>query len=78
MVGNKISSKYTDDHCRVNYSAHKVCDVCATINQKKNEFCIKCGYDKFTPMSKTEAILLSIHPSDRDYLDKIAILKLER
>lgn len=61
-----IGHKYSDDHGNVNYAVHKVCDRCATIVHNKYELCIKCGYDKFTPMSKSEAILLAILPELRD------------
>lgn len=67
MPNNRISRKYTDEHCNVDYKVHKVCDRCATIVHNKYEFCILCGYDKFTPMSESEAILLSIPPAIRDY-----------
>lgn len=68
VINRRVSRKYSDDHGRVNYAVHKVCDRCTTINHRKYELCIMCGYDKFTPMSKTEAILLSIPPAIRDDL----------
>lgn len=61
----RLNSKYSNDHMKVNYRRYNVCDICATINNKENEMCIHCGSRELTPMSEYEAMLLGLKPESR-------------
>lgn len=67
LIEGRYFHKYTSDHLVVNHRCYKVCDRCATVNEKDNKSCINCGSEGFTKMSENEAKLLASTVRDRDY-----------